>query len=160
MSVSAAPKNLIDGVEVKKLKVLPDGRGRLMEMVRSDDPFFTSFGQVYMTSVYPGVVKGWHYHKKQVDHFVCVQGMVKVVLYDGRKDSPTSGAVNEFFMGVHQPILLRIPPFVLHGMEGIGDEEALIINVSSELYHYDSPDEFRVDPHSSEIPYVWGTQDG
>ena len=58
---------MIDGVKVAKLKVIPDERGRLMEMVRCDDPDFVKFGQVYMTSAYPGVVKGWHYHKKQHD---------------------------------------------------------------------------------------------
>ena len=65
---------MIDGVIVKPLKVIPDERGWLMEMLRADDPFFQKFGQCYLTVVYPGVVKGWHYHKKQTDHFVCVQG--------------------------------------------------------------------------------------
>ena len=159
-SVSAAPSNLIDGVQVKDLKVIPDGRGRLMEMLRSDDPLFNQFGQVYMTTVYPGAVKGWHYHKKQVDHFVCVSGMAKIVLYDQRKQSPTFGKINEFFIGVHRPLLIEIPTEVLHGMEGVGDTEAVIINISSEVYHYDHPDEYRVDPHSPEIPYRWGRKDG
>ncbi len=78
---------MIDGVIVKKLKLIPDERGYLMEMLRADDPFFQKFGQVYLTVAYPGVVKGWHYHKVQTDHFVAVSGMVKVVLYDSRKES-------------------------------------------------------------------------
>jgi len=88
---------MIDGVRVKKLKVIPDERGRLMEMLRADDDLFVKFGQVYMTTAYPGVVKGWHYHKKQIDNMVVIKGMMKVVLYDSRKDSKTRGEVNEFF---------------------------------------------------------------
>jgi dTDP-4-dehydrorhamnose 3,5-epimerase len=105
---------VIEGVKVKKLKVIPDERGLLMEMMRDDDEFFQRFGQVYLSVVYPGAVKGWHYHKKQTDHFVFVKGMAKVVLYDGRETSKTRGEVNEFFMGEQNPILLVIPPLVLH----------------------------------------------
>ena len=85
---------MIDGVVVQPLRLIPDERGYLMEMLRSDDPVFERFGQSYVTAVYPGVVKGWHYHRKQTDHFVCVHGMAKVVLYDGREDtsSLTQGA--------------------------------------------------------------------
>jgi len=69
---------MIQGVQIKQLKVIPDERGRLMEMLRADDKLLEKFGQVYMTTAYPGVVKAWHYHKKQWDHVVCVRGMMKV----------------------------------------------------------------------------------
>jgi dTDP-4-dehydrorhamnose 3,5-epimerase len=151
---------MIDGVKVKPLKVLPDERGHLMEMLRCDDEFYQKFGQVYLTVAYPGVVKGWHYHKVQTDHFVCVKGMLKVVLYDDRDGSPTKGEVSEFFMGERNPILLVIPNGVLHGMKGIGTEAAYLINVPTEPYRYDDPDEFRVDPHNNDIPYDWAQKDG
>lgn len=151
---------MIEGVQVKKLKVIPDERGYLMEMLRSDDEFFQKFGQLYLTSVFPGVVKGWHYHKKQTDHFVGVSGMTKVVLYDNRDDSPTKGEINEFFLGELNPILVVIPPLVLHGMKGIGNKPGMIINCPTELYDYDNPDEFRVHPHDNNIPYDWSQKDG
>jgi len=151
---------MIDGVIVKKLKVIPDERGYLMEMMRADDPFFKKFGQVYLSVAYPGVVKGWHYHKVQTDHFVIVSGMVKVVLYDQRQDSKTHGEVNEFFMGVHNPILLVIPPLVVHGMKAIGTEPGMLVNCPSEMYRYDDPDEHRIDPHKGGIPYDWSRKDG
>jgi len=151
---------MIDGVRIKRLKVIPDERGRLMEMLRDDDEVFQKFGQVYLSVVYPGVVKGWHYHKKQTDYFVFVKGMAKVVLYDGREGSPTHGEVNEFFLGEHNPILLVIPPFVLHGMKGVGTEPAYLVNTPTEHYVYDDPDEFRVDPNSPDIPYRWERRDG
>ncbi len=151
---------MIQGVVIKKLKVIPDERGRLMEILRSDDELFTKFGQVYMTTAYPGVVKGWHYHKKQADHFSVVCGMIKLVLYDSREDSSTQGEINEIFLGEHNPLLVKIPPLVMHGFKCISPKEAICINVPTELYNYSQPDEFRVDPHRNDIPYDWGRKDG
>lgn len=151
---------MIDAVKVKKLKVICDERGRLMEMLRNDDDTFIQFGQIYMTTAYPGVVKGWHYHKKQYDNFVVVKGMMKVVLYDSRDGSPTKGEVNEFFMGEHNQILLQIPPYVYHGFKCISEEEAIVVNCPTEAYQYTEPDEFRVHPHDNDIPYDWSRKDG
>jgi len=150
---------MIKGVKIKKLKVIPDERGRLMEMLRSDDELFITFGQVYLTTAYPGVVKGWHYHKKQTDNMVVVKGMMKIVLYDGRDESSTKGEVNEFFMGIHNALLLQIPPFVFHGFKCIGEEEAMVVNCPTAPFNYEDPDEFRVDPHENDIPYEWGRAD-
>jgi dTDP-4-dehydrorhamnose 3,5-epimerase len=151
---------MIQDVQVKQLKVIPDERGRLMEMLRRDDNLFRGFGQVYLTTAYPGAVKAWHYHRKQWDHFVCVRGMMKVVLYDSRESAATHGEVNEFFLGEHQPILLQIPPLVYHGFKCISDCEAIVINCPTEVYNHDDPDEFRVKPHDGGIPYDWARKDG
>ena len=159
-SASAEGTTVIKGVEVKPLKVIPDERGRLFEILRRDEPFFKQFGQVYCTTVNAGVVKGWHYHKKQVDNFVCVVGMIKLVCYDARPGSRTKGQVNEFFIGVHHPVLVRIPPGVYHGFKGISHPEAVVLNVPSEPYHHTRPDEHRVDPHQNDIPYQWNQVDG
>ena len=150
---------LIAGVEVKQLKVIPDERGRLMEILRSDEPTFKKFGQLYMTTAYPGVVKGWHYHKVQWDHFAVVKGMLKLVLVDQREDSETKDEINEFFLGVHNPILVAVPPLVLHGFKGIDVEETIVVNCPTEVYHYNDPDEYRMDPHLSDIPYDWDRRD-
>jgi len=151
---------MIEGVKIKRLKVIPDERGRLMEMLRADDEIFLKFGQVYMTTAYPGAVKAWHFHKRQVDHFVVVKGMMKVVLYDGREGSSTHKEINEFFMGEHNPILLQIPPLVFHGFKCMSEREAIVINCPTEVYSYQDPDEYRVDPHGGEIPYDWARKDG
>jgi len=146
---------MIDGVRVKVLQVIPDERGRLMEILRADDEVFQQFGQVYMTTAYPGVVKGWHYHKKQADNFAVVKGVIKLVLCDRRESSPTRGEVNEFFLGEHNPQLVQIPPLVLHGFKCTGPEEAIVINCPTEVYNHQDPDEFRIDPASGEVPYDW-----
>lgn len=154
------PQVLIDGVKVKPQRLNADERGFLMEIMRPDWEVFEKFGQVYVTSAYPGVVKGWHYHKKQWDHFTCVKGMMKVVLYDSRENSPTKGAINEFIIGERNPQMIKIPPYVYHGFKCVGTEEALIVNVPTETYNYDEPDEFRLPPDTGEIPYDWGMAPG
>jgi len=153
-------KKMIEGVKVKKLKVIPDERGRLMEILRNDDEMFLKFGQVYMTAVYPGVVKAWHYHKKQTDNVTCVQGMVKLALYDNRPETSTYKQTQELFIGVHNPVLVQIPPQVLHGFKGVSQNEALVINVPDRVYNYEKPDEYRMDPYDENIPYDWRRKDG
>lgn len=147
---------LIEGVKIKELKVLLDERGKLMEILRSDEPIFEKFGQAYVTVCKPRVVKGWHYHKLQTDHFVCLQGKAKVVLYDARQDSKTCKRINEFIMGWEDPIVLKIPAFVYHGFTALGNHDAMILNMPTEVYRYADPDEYRADPFSKEIPYNWG----
>jgi len=151
---------MIEGVTLKPLKVIPDERGFLMEMLRCDDPFFKKFGQVYLSVAYPGMVKGWHYHKLQTDHFAVVKGMLKVVLFDQREDSKTRGVVNEFFLGEKNPALLVIPPLVVHGVKAIGNEPGYLINCPDQPYNHSSPDEYRIDPHGGEVPYDWTARDG
>jgi dTDP-4-dehydrorhamnose 3,5-epimerase len=151
---------LIEGVTIEPLKVVPDERGRLMEIMRRDDHFFTGFGQVYLSTVFPGVVKAWHYHNVQEDRFTCIRGMVKAVLYDDREKSASRGLLNEFYVGEHNPSLVVIPPGVYHGWKCISEYEAYVINIPSEPYNRTDPDEYRVDPHDGGIPYDWQRKDG
>ena len=146
---------MIEGVKTKKLKVVPDERGRLMEILRRDDDIFEQFGQVYMTTAFPGVVKAWHYHKKQTDNFTCIRGKMLLGLYDARKDSPTFGTVEEYTISIESPLLVQIPPDVYHGFKCIGDEEAIVINTVTEPYNPDDPDEYRVDAYDNDIPFDW-----
>lgn len=150
---------MIQGVEIKKLKVIPDERGRLMEILRADDAIFEKFGQLYLTTAYPGVVKAWHRHKVQYDYLTIIKGMAKFVLYDARDDSETKGEIDELFIGEHNPLLLKIPPGVYHGFKCIGENECLALNIPTELYNYSCPDEERIDPHDGGIPYNWGRKD-
>lgn len=150
----------IEGVIVQPLRVIPDERGRVMEILRRDEPHFKGFGQVYLTTVYPGVVKAWHYHKLQTDFFACIRGMVKVALYDDREGSPTKGVLNELFVGEHNPCLVSIPAGVYHGWKCISEYEAYVVNVPTEPYNRAEPDEYRSDPHEGDIPYDWSRKDG
>ncbi|MGB2599795.1 MAG: dTDP-4-dehydrorhamnose 3,5-epimerase family protein [Candidatus Omnitrophota bacterium] len=146
---------MIEGVKVKKLKVIPDERGRLMEIFRRDDDIFEQFGQVYMTTAFPGVVKAWHYHKKQTDNFTCIRGKMRLGLYDAREGSPTFGNVEEHVISLENPLLVQIPPDVYHGFKCISDEEAVVINTVTEPYDPGNPDEHRVDAFENDIPFNW-----
>ena len=151
---------MINDVIVKKLNVCPDERGRLMEIMRADDNFFQKVRQVYMTTAYPGVVKGWHCHKKQTDNMAVIKGMMKIVLYDSRQDSANFGEINEIFAGIHNPVLVHIPSFIYHGFKSISDEESIVINTPTEVYNCNEPDEYRLPAHDSSTPYDWGRKDG
>lgn len=146
---------MIQGVKIKQLKVFPDGRGKLMEILRCDDEIFQKFGQVYFTTAYPQVAKAWHYHKKQDDHFCCIKGKMRLALYDARKTSKTYREINEFELSLENPLLVRIPKKVYHGFKCTSDEEAVVINVPTVAYNRDNPDEYRIDVFDNDIPYDW-----
>ncbi len=151
---------MIDGVKVKHLKVNCDERGNLFEVLRSDDDLFIKFGQAYITTSYPGVIKAWHMHKNQYDQMCVIIGRVKFVLYDDREDSSTYGEINELFFGDQNRMLVQIPPGVYHGFKNIGINECIVLNIPTEVYKPTVPDEFRLDPHDKKIPYTWARHDG
>lgn len=146
---------MIDGVKVKKLKIIPDERGRLMEILRSDDEIFQKFGQVYISTAKVGIVKAWHWHKLQTDNLACVFGKVRLALYDARENSKTFKQVQDFIIDLENPILVQIPPSVYHGFKCIGTEEAIMINTPTLQYNRSSPDEYRIDPYDNDIAYDW-----
>lgn len=146
---------MVKGVKVKNLKVIRDERGRLMEILRKDDELFLKFGQVYITTALPRVVKAWHYHKKQTDNIACISGKVLLTVYDARRDSKTFKEINEFFLSPEEPKLIQIPPMVYHGFKCIGKEEAFLTNIPDKTYNYKKPDEYRIDPFINNIRYNW-----
>ena len=151
---------MIEGVKVKKLVWKKDERGRLAEILRSDDSLFNGFGQVYVTAVNPGFAKAWHMHKKQTDNMVCINGKVKLVIYDPRKKSKSFGHLQEFFLDSKEPVLVQIPPQVYHGFESMSNEEGAIINIPNKLYDYKNPDEFRLPFNTKQISYKWKAKKG
>lgn len=146
---------MIDGVKVKMLKINIDQFGRLMEILRCDDDFLKTFGQVYFTTAYPGVVKAWHYHQKQDDNFTCVVGRIKLALYDARDGSPTKGEINEFYLSLDEPKLVHIPKKVYHGFKCVSKKESMVVNVVTHPYNHKNPDEYRIDPLKNDIDFDW-----
>lgn len=146
---------MIEGVEVKELKVNCDERGHLMEILRYDDKIFAKFGQVYITTAKPGIIKAWHYHKLQDDYFCCVFGKIRLALYDARKNSKTHGEIMEWTLSLENSKLVKIPVFVYHGFKCVSETEAIVINVPTLPYNHQNPDEYRVDAFDKTIPYDW-----
>lgn len=145
---------MIDGVSIKPLKKIPDERGTILHMLKKTDPEFKEFGEIYFSTVYPNVIKGWHKHKKMTLNYAVITGMIKLVLYDDREDSPTKGELMEIFTGENKYELVTIPPMVWNGYKGIGKKTAIVANCAS-LPH--DPDEMeRMDPKkNSSIKYNW-----
>lgn len=144
---------MIEGVSVIPLKQIADERGKIMHMLRADDPYFEQFGEVYFSLVYPGVIKGWHLHKEMTLNYAVISGMIKLVLYDPRENSPTKGKVQELFIGEDNYVLVKIPTGIWNGFKGIGVNPAIVANCAT-IPH--DPDEImRLDPFSKEIPYDW-----
>lgn len=148
---------MIQGVKIDILKRIPDGRGKIMHIMKSSDEAFQQFGEVYISSVYPSIVKGWHWHEKMTLNYVCITGMIKFVLYDGREDSPTYGEIMEVFMGKDNYVRVTVPPKVWNGFMGIGLEEAMVVNFTD--IPHDPMEIQRMDPHTDKIPYLWATKD-
>ena len=149
---------MIKGVLVKPLSQIADERGKIMHMLRADEPHFEQFGEIYFSVVYPGMVKAWHLHKEMTLNYAVIIGMVKLVLYDPREDSPTKGEIQELVIGEDNYVLVKIPPGIYNGFKGIGTKPAIVANCAT-LPH--RPDEMeRVDPFTSDIPYDWELKHG
>jgi len=146
---------MLNGVGIHPLKAHADERGFLMEILRESDPYFTRFGQVYVSKNYPGVIRAWHYHQKQTDLWCVVSGMIKAVMFDMREDSPTKGQVQEVFMGDDNRVMLEIPVGIAHGYKTVGQTHALLLNFTDVLYNREEPDEYRLPYNTPEIPYSW-----
>jgi dTDP-4-dehydrorhamnose 3,5-epimerase len=147
----------IEGVIITQMNRICDDRGRIMHIMKNSDSNYNQFGEVYCSTVYPGIVKGWHIHDKMTLNYVVIKGMIKFVLYDQRKDSKTYKQLQEICFGENNYVRVTVPPGVWNGFMGIGTEEALVINFT-DIAH-DPLEIHRLDPHENDIPYSWKIKD-
>ncbi len=149
---------MIDGVDVSPRRQIVDERGKIMHMLRSDDPEFDRFGEVYFSVVNPGAIKAWHLHTRMRLRYACVHGLIKLVLYDAREGSPTRGELMELFLGPEAYSLVGIPVGVWNGFKGVATHPSIVCNCAT-LAH--DPDEIQRLPHdSATIPYDWMIKHG
>ncbi|MFH0861105.1 MAG: dTDP-4-dehydrorhamnose 3,5-epimerase family protein [Candidatus Altiarchaeota archaeon] len=144
---------MIDDVKVIPKKKIPDERGMIMHMLKANDPEFEKFGEIYFSMAYPGVIKGWHLHTRQTQFYAVIQGMIKLVMYDERKDSKTYGELMEIFTGEDKYEVIKIPPGVVNGYKTIGVKPAIVANCATEPH--DPNEMIRYDPFKSHIKYDW-----
>lgn len=148
---------MIEGVTITPLKQIIDERGKVMHMLRTDYSVFDEFGEIYFSTVNRGAVKGWHIHKKMTLNYAVPFGLIKLVLFDERKDSPTRGNLVEIFSGPENYQLITVPPMVWNGFKGLNDF-SLVANCAT---HAHDPDEIeRCDPFENSIPYTWDIRHG
>ncbi len=134
---------MIDGVKIIPLKRNADDRGYLTEILRNDDEYFIKFGQIYVSYLRKGIIKAWHKHEHQTDHFYVVHGTSKIGLFDDRENSPTKNTYQTVILGeAGNDALLAIPPLVWHGQMSLSGVTYLI-NMPTEPYKRENPDEIR-----------------
>lgn len=144
---------MIDGVIITPLKKIPDERGTVMHMLRSDAPHFQQFGEIYFSTAYPDVIKAWHIHKKMTLNYAVISSMIKLVLYDMRPDSPTKGELMEIFLGEENYSLVTIPNGIANGYKTFGTKPAIVANCATHPHEVGEMD--RIPPFSDDIPYDW-----
>jgi dTDP-4-dehydrorhamnose 3,5-epimerase len=144
---------MIDGVIITPLRKIPDDRGTILHILKSSDFGYKKFGEVYCSTVFPGIVKGWHLHKKMTLNYIVIKGMIKFVLFDERTGSKTNGMLEEIYLGEANYIRVTVPPLIWNGFIGIGLEEAFVINVTD--IPHDPNEIVRLDPHINHINYKW-----
>lgn len=155
--MSTSELHSIDGVQVLPLRKIPDERGAIMHGVRSDT-ILNQFGEVYFKKLSVGIINGWHVHETLILNYICILGMIKLVMYDMRKDSPTYAMLQEVYMGDDNYVLVHIPPGIANASKGLGTPFSLLTNIASEP-HNPTLKYLRIDPHSGEIPYQWKRKD-
>ena len=149
---------MLKDVSVIALRQIPDERCKVMHMLKADAPHFEKFGEIYFSVIYPGAIKAWHLHRRMILNYAVIVGMIKLVLYDPREDSPTRGQIQELFVGEDNYVLVKIPPGIWNGFKGIGTTTAIVGNCAS--VPHDPEEIMRMDPFSKDIPYDWGLKHG
>ena len=149
---------MIEGIAIRPLKQISDERGKVMHMLKRDDPWFEKFGEIYFSAVYPGAIKGWHLHKVMTLNYAVVSGIIKLVLYDDREGSPSRGQLQEIFTGQDNYALITIPPNVWNGFKGIGAAPGIVANCAT--IPHDPAEIVRLDPLTKTIPYDWNLKHG
>mgnify|MGYP000164959636 CR=1 FL=1 len=149
---------MIEGVKIKQVKRFCDDRGFLSEILKFGEETFHPIKQTTYTETYPGVIKAFHWHKKQWDMWFVVKGMAQVVLYDLRDDSPTKGETQVIYAGEDNPLVIAIPPGVAHGYRVLGNKKVGLFYHTSEAYDPENPDEERIPFDSPEIGFDWTTK--
>jgi dTDP-4-dehydrorhamnose 3,5-epimerase len=161
-----APKDVaegggIAGVELVRLTPFADHRGTLTEVFNPEHDFWSEpVVYSYYITIRPSRIKGWGMHLKQADRYFVAAGRVRVVLYDGRVESPTYEQFQQIHFTEEATGLLRIPPGVWHADQNWGDTDVAIVNFPTCRYDHENPDKYRIDPHSGEIPFDWSLRDG
>lgn len=145
--------NQIVGVDLRRLEQKADGRGNLVVLMsdRFGEGYTTP--HVYMVTAAARSIRAWVYHKRQSDRLAYTLGRLRVVLYDLRPDSPTHGVVNVIDVGAANKVMLTIPPFVVHAVQNLGDEDAVFVNMPTRAYDPFDPDKARLPWNDPRIPY-------
>ena len=144
---------MIDGVKLINLKTIHDERGKIMHMLKKTDPHFIEFGEIYFSIAFPGIIKGWHEHTKQIQNYAVIDGKIKLVLYDNRSNSKTHKTINEIYLGEENYSLVTIPTGIITAYKCISKKNSILANCST-LPH-DPKEMINYDFKGDKVPYNW-----
>ncbi len=129
-------KGKIHDVVVRPLAKFIDERGWLAELFREDEidsEFMPVMSYISMTQ--PGIARGPHEHREQTDCFCFIgPSNFKVYLWDARGDSPTCCTRHVIYAGIDSPMMVIVPPGVVHAYKNIGMENGIVFNAPNRLY--------------------------
>ena len=157
MMAEIIESGVIAGLKFANLQVLGDNRGRFMETFRKEWFPERSWIVVQTNCSYSqaNVLRGLHYHRRQVDYWFVPSGMIRVGLADLRRSSPTRNASQTVEMGADNPLGIFIPVGVAHGFLAL-TQAALTYLVDS---YYDGSDEYGVAWNDPALGLDWGVAD-
>jgi dTDP-4-dehydrorhamnose 3,5-epimerase len=125
-------KPVIDGVTASELRQIPDERGAVLHMLRSDAWDFVRFGECYFSEVLPSAVKAWKRHRTQTQNLAAPAGRIRLVIYDDRPQSPTLGRLDVLELGRPDAYFrLRIPPGLWYGFSCVSASPAPLANCAA-----------------------------
>jgi dTDP-4-dehydrorhamnose 3,5-epimerase len=147
-------QELIDGVVTREIRSVPKMNGCLTEVWRQDWSLDdVAVDQIFQVVLNPGGVSAWHVHMETTDRLFVSSGLINIVLYDAREESPTFGKINTFKFGERRSGIVVIPPGVWHGVQNIDSSPSVILNIVDKAYLYESPDHWRLPENTEKIPY-------
>lgn len=150
----------IEGLRFRPTRPVPHEDGTVTEIARRDwEEIDDEIVHVHVTTTQAGRIRAWGLHQRSTDRLVVVKGLVSIVVFDGRNDSPTKGALNEFKLSERNPGIVVIPPNLFHGWKNLGTDEAFIVNMPTSTYDYDGPDALDLPYDAPEaasiVPWRW-----
>ncbi len=144
----------IDGVKLKKLNQFHDERGAVYHYIKTSSPEFAGFGEVYYSKILSNVIKGWKLHKESVQNFCVPYGILKIVLFDNRKNSKSSGIIDEIILNDSDHYyLLTIPPNIWYSFKSLSPDFTLLSNLIN-IEHNPSESE-NIPLNNPKIQYQW-----
>ena len=145
---------MIEGVKILKRSVFKDSRGELKHIMKSSDDNFDMFGEVYCSSINPGIIKGWNLHKKTTINYTVVRGSIKFILFDIRKNSPTINKKQEIILNNSNYVSVSVPPLIWNAFQCLGSKKAYVINFTD--YSHSESEVIKMDPYEKDIiNYNW-----
>jgi len=95
--------------------------------------------QANLSFTYPNIIRAWHRHVKgQTDYFLALKGMIKICAFDDETEE-----VDEIISSGLDLQIVRMPGHYWHGFKALGNEPAMLLYFTTNLYDPTNPDEER-----------------